>query len=123
MKWDVFFSQDNVPELQWGALSDPKSPSRGRLQRFIDLVERQAPIAALPRVRRSSNLVAWYVGWRSESDARFAKDLLTAFLGRTYADMSAPLRPLEPLDAAERAFAEEFGGRAFCIEVHADLRK
>ena len=123
MKWDVFFSQDNVPELQWGALSDPKSPLRGRLQRFIDLVEREAPIAALPRVRKSSNLVAWYVGWRSESDARFAKDLLTAFLGRTYADMSAPLRPLEPLDAAERAFAEEFGGRAFRIEVHADLRK
>lgn len=122
MKWDVFFGQDNIPDLQWGALSDPKSPSRAKLQRFIELVERRAPVAALPRVRRFSDRVEWYVGWRSESDTRFAKDLLTAFLGRTYADMSAPLRPLEPQDAAERAFAEEFDGRAFRIDVHANYR-
>ncbi len=123
MRWDAFFGQDNVPELQWKALSDLESPSRKALQRFIDMVEQRAPIATLPRVRKSPDRVEWYVGWRSESDVRFAADLLSAFLGRTYAEMSAPLRPLEPADATEEAFAEEFGVRAFRIEVHTQLRK
>ncbi|WP_437991284.1 protein DpdD [Sorangium sp. So ce145] len=123
MEWETFFGRDNVPDLQWQALSDPRSPARKALQRFIDLVEMRAPIAALPRVRKSPHRVDWYVGWRNESDARFATDLLGAFLGRTYAEMSAPLRPLQPADAAERAFSEEFGGRAFRVEVHARFRK
>ncbi|MDI1450823.1 protein DpdD [Polyangium sp. 6x1] len=123
MRWDTFFGEDNVPELQWKALSDARSPTRKALQRFIDLIERGAPIAALPRVRTSPDRVDWYVGWRSESDARFAADLLAAFLGRTYAEISAPLRPLEPADEAEAAFAEEFEGRAFRVAVHPDHRK
>lgn len=123
MEWNTFFGQDNVPELQWQALSDPRSPARKALQRFIDLVETHAPVAALPRVRKSPDRVDWYVGWRNESDARFAADLLGAFLGRTYAEMSAPPRRLEPADDAERAFFEEFGERAFRIEVHTRFRK
>jgi ABC-type amino acid transport substrate-binding protein len=123
MRWDAFFDDHNVPELRWSALSDRESQARRSLQPFIELIERRAPVAALPRVRNSPDRVDWYVGWRSESDARFAADLLSAFLGPTYADLSAPLRPLQPVDAAEEAFAEEFGGRAFRIAVHSELRK
>lgn len=123
MRWEAFFGEDNVAELQWKALSEPTNPARKALQRFIDLVERRAPIAALPRARKSLDRVEWYVGWRSESDARFASDLLAAFLGRTYAEMSTPIRRLVPADAAEQAFVDEFDGRAFRVEVHPQFRK
>jgi hypothetical protein len=123
MRWDAFFGDDNVADLQWNVLSDPKSPLREKLQPFLDLVEQRAPIAALPRVRSGPDRIDWYIGWRSDSHARFAADLISAFLGRTYARLDGPVRPLEPADAAEAAFAEEYGGRAFRVEVSTPLRR
>lgn len=122
MRWDAFFGDDNVAELQWRELSVPENRLRKQLQLFLDLVEQRLPVAALPRVRKAAARVDWYIGWRSESDARFAADLLFAFLGRTYARLDGPIRRLDPSDAAETAFAEEFDGRAFRVEVSADLR-
>jgi hypothetical protein len=123
MKWDTFFSEDNEIALRWSTLVDTESLPRLELKPFLDLVEQQAPVAALPRVRAGSKVVHWYIGWRQDSDARFAHDLLRAFLGRTYAAMKEPIRPLDPVDAVEREFAEEFQGRAFRVEVDWELRK
>lgn len=123
MRWDAFFGHDNVADLQWNVLSDPQSPPREKLQPFLDLVEQRAPIAALPRVRSGLDRIDWYIGWRSDSDARFATDLISAFLGRTYARLDGPVRPLEPADAAEAAFVEVYGGRSFRVEVSTELRR
>jgi hypothetical protein len=123
MKWDVFFGPDNDDALRWTTLSVPGDQARAELQPFIDLVDQRAPIAALPRVRAGTKTVLWYVGWREDSDARMAQDLLRAFLGRTYAAMRDPIRPLQPSDLAEQAFADEFGGRAFRLEVGWHVRK
>lgn len=123
MKWEVFFGPDNDDALRWTRLSVPGDHARAELQPFMDLVDRRAPIAALPRVRAGTKTVQWYVGWREDSDARMAQDLLRAFLGRTYAAMRDPIRPLQPSDSAEQAFSDEFRGRAFRLEVGWDVRQ
>ena len=122
MDWEAFFNHECVSSLQWQNLSSPASEARQRLQPFLDLVQRGFPIGALPRVRmrEGGNQVQWYVGWRHDSDLRFAQNLLRAFLGRTYADMREPLRILAPEDDADRAFALEFQGRAVRLEVGSD---
>ncbi len=117
MQWEVFFGPDNDEALQWATLSAPGNAAGRELKPFLELVERRAPVAALPRIHRGSTKVFWYIGWRDESNARFAQDLLRAFLGRTYAAMKEPVQRLEPADAAEQAFAEEFDGMAFRLEV------
>lgn len=87
------------------------------------LVDDRAAVAALPRVAETGTRVRWYIGWREERDARFALDLLKAFLGRSYALMKEPARVLHPEDAVEQAFADEFGDRAFVIEVRPEHRE
>src|SRR5688572_7485325 len=109
MRWEEFFGDDN--EFQWAEVSALGSAKHAALAPFIQMVEQRSPMAALPR--SSNGRLYWYVGWRTEADARFAVDLLSAFWGRTYAEMRNPLRWLVPEDRADVAFFDEFEGRAF----------
>jgi len=125
MQWEQFFGPGNA--IRWDALRGPAGASAlEALRPFLALVEQRTTVAALPRVREADGgggAVRWYVGWREERDARFARDLLQAFLGRSYANMKEPVRALVPKDAVDRSFSEEFSGSAFIVDVSAEHRE
>lgn len=121
MRWNDFFGKGNDKQLQWSELSLPENKAGKALEPFISLVKNRAPVAALPRV--SGDRVFWYIGWREARESRFARDLLRAFLGRTYAQLKDPPRALIPADDVDRAFSDEFGGNVFVVEVANKLRE
>ncbi len=121
MQWEDFFGQGN--DLRWADLHAPNGAARlNALEPFLELVRREAPVAALPRVRRG-RATEWYIGWREDGDARDARDLVVAFLGRSYANLAEVPRILTPSDAVERSFSDEFGGRAIVVAVPDSLRE
>jgi hypothetical protein len=118
--WTTFFGPGN--DVKWQHLQSPAGAHQlNALKPFISLVDERAPVAMLPRVDEHGH-VRWYVGWRGEGDARFARDLLAAFLGRTYADLRDPPRLVAPSDPVETVFCDEFAGNALVVKVSQERR-
>jgi hypothetical protein len=118
MRWNDFFGPGNG--IEW-----TKMPPRtvDALAPFRRLVESNAPVAVLPRIIGGGTRLRWYIGWRDARDARFAVDIIRAYLGRTYAVMTTVPRGLVAGDPVEDAFGEEYGGRAFGIDVSYEHRE
>jgi hypothetical protein len=111
-----FFGPGN--RLQWDAIQTGSLPTdvQQRLGPFLEDLERNPEIVALPRVRESGE-VQWYVLCSSPRTARLARDELQAFLGPTYSNFDGRPTRLDPSDPVEAAVLAKYGTNAFRVDV------
>lgn len=117
-----FFGDGNA--ISHAALEDLQSDEGARLRPFIEIVERDSDVFALPRNQRTSDgkvKLWWYVFWRHDGLDRFVADGLRAFIGPTYCDMTYAPGALQRSDSFDAQLSAEVGGtrglRAFKFQV------
>ena len=115
---EQFFGTGN--EIAWTQLQSPaKREWKQTLAPFLDLyvAARQDAngIAVLPR-RFADDELRWYVLSRNPASARHAWDVVNAYLGASYSDISerAVLSDVDPID---QLVQNEFGRHCFSVRV------
>ena len=112
-----FFGPGN--RLRWEAVQSGSLPSEveQRLGPFVEDLEREREIVALPRVREESGEVVWYVLCSSPRTTRIARDEVQAFLGPTYSNFEGRPTQLDPGDRVEAAVLAKYRNNAFRVEI------
>jgi len=111
-----FFGPGN--RLRWDAIQTGSLPTdvKQRLGPFLEDLERNSEIVALPRVRESGE-VQWYVLCSSARTARLARDEVQAFLGPSYSNFEGMVTQFDASDPVEAAVLSKYGADAFRLEV------
>jgi hypothetical protein len=112
-----FFGPGN--RLRWEAVQSGSLPSEveQRLGPFVEDLEREREIVALPRVREDGGEVVWYVLCSSPRTTRIARDEVQAFLGPTYSNFDGRPTQLDPRDRVEAAVLAKYRNNAFRVEI------
>jgi hypothetical protein len=112
-----FFGPGN--RLRWDAMQSGSLPAEvgQRLGSFVEDLERDRDIVALPRVREDGGEVVWYVLCSSPRTARIARDEVQAFLGPTYSNFEGRPTQLDPSDPVEAAVLAKYRNNAFRVEI------
>ena len=112
-----FFGPGN--RLRWEAMQSGSLPADvgQRLGPFVEDLEREREIVALPRVREDGGEVVWYVLCSSPRTARIARDEVQAFLGPTYSNFEGRPTQLDPSDRVEAAVLVKYRNNAFRVEI------
>ncbi len=111
-----FFGPGN--RLRWDAIQTGSLPAdvKQRLGPFLEDLERNPEIVALPRVRENGE-VQWYVLCSSPRTARLARDEVQAFLGPSYSNFEGRATELDASDSVEAAVSAKYGANAFRLEI------
>ena len=112
-----FFGPGN--RLRWEAIQAGSLPAevRQRLGPFVEDLEHDREIVALPRVREEGGEVLWYVLCSSPRATRIARDEVQAFLGPTYSNFEGRPTQLDPNDPVEAAVLAKCQYNAFRVEI------
>jgi len=111
-----FFGPGN--RLRWEAIQAGSlaAEARQRLGPFVEDLERNCDIIALPRVRESGE-VQWYVLCSSARTARLARDEVQAFIGPSYSNFEGRPTQLNRSDPVEAAVLARYGTNAFRVDI------
>jgi hypothetical protein len=90
---------------------------RQRLGPFLEDLQDDRDVVALPRVREGGGEVVWYVLCSTPRTARLARDEVQAFLGPTYSNFEGRPTQLNPDDPVEAAVLAKYGNNAFRVEI------
>lgn len=112
-----FFGPGN--RLRWEAIQAGSLPAdvRQRLGPFVEDLQHDREVVALPRVREEGGEVVWYVLCSSPRTARLARDEVQAFLGPSYSNFEGRPTQLNPDDPVERAVLAKYQNNAFRVEI------
>lgn len=112
-----FFGPGN--RLRWEAIQAGSLPAevRQRLGPFVEDLEHDHEIIALPRVREERGDVLWYVLCSSPRITRIARDEVQAFLGPTYSNFEGRPTQLDPNDPVEAAVLAKYENNTFRVEI------
>jgi hypothetical protein len=112
-----FFGPGN--RLRWEAIQagSLSAAVRQRLGPFVEDLQYDRDVVALPRVREEGGEVVWYVLCSSPRMGRLARDEVQAFLGPTYSNFEGRPTQLNPDDPVERAVLAKYRNNAFRVEI------
>jgi hypothetical protein len=112
-----FFGPGN--RLRWEAIQAGSLPAEvwQRLGPFVEDLEHDREIVALPRVREEGGDVLWYVLCSSPRTVRIARDEVQAFLGPTYSNFEGRPSQFDPNDPVEAAVIAKYQANAFRVEI------
>ena len=112
-----FFGPGN--RLRWEAMQSGSLPPEvgQRLEPFVEDLEHEREIVALPRVREDGREVVWYVLCSSPRTTRIARDEVQAFLGPSYSNFEGRPTQLDPSDRVEAAVLAKYRNNAFRVEI------
>ena len=88
-----------------------------RLGPFVEDLQHEKEIIALPRVREEDGEVVWYVLCSSPRTNRIARDQVQAFLEPTYSNFEGIPTQMDPSDPVEAAILAKYQENAIRIEI------
>jgi hypothetical protein len=112
-----FFGPGN--RLRWDAIQAGSLPAevQQRLGPFVEDLEHEREMIALPRVREEGGEVLWYVLCSSPRTTRIARDEVQAFVGPTYSNFEGRPTQLDPNDPVEAAVLAKYQNNAFRVGI------